>query len=134
MSHRSMLLILSDTEERTWLATSFSYLGFSVSVASGGLEGLKLFSIGHFDVVLTDLEMPGLSGSHVAQFVRTFNPATLILGLSSNGEENAFCCDHILRKSHTGESLIERVRSLVTRYMDDTDDYSEIPTLARELH
>ena len=134
MPRRSMLLILSDTEERTWLATGFSYLGFSVSVASGGLEGLKLFSMGNFDVVLTDLEMPGLSGSHVAQFVRTFNPATLILGLSSNSEENAFCCDHILRKSHTGESLLERVRTLVTRYMDDTGDYSGIPAMVREVH
>lgn len=45
-------------------------LGYSVQTAQSGDEGLRLYSAGSFDMVLTDLAMPGMSGLEVAREVR----------------------------------------------------------------
>jgi CheY-like chemotaxis protein len=54
-------------------------MGYEVETALSGEEGLKHASAKEFDVVLTDLAMPGMSGLAVAREIRKTNPKVPII-------------------------------------------------------
>jgi CheY-like chemotaxis protein len=57
--------------------------GFNVETASGGHEGVQLFEKGLFDLVITDILMPGLDGHDVARHIRNSDrPHTPIIAIS----------------------------------------------------
>jgi signal transduction histidine kinase len=48
--------------------------GFSVKTVSSGFEAVQLASVEKFDLLLTDIKMPGMDGLDVAEAARTVNP------------------------------------------------------------
>ncbi len=44
--------------------------GQEVEVAANGQEGLQKFDDGSFDLVITDMQMPGLDGNNVVEHIR----------------------------------------------------------------
>jgi CheY-like chemotaxis protein len=54
-------------------------LGYEVQTASTGEEGLKLAEAGRFDVILTDLALPGISGLEVARRISRVQPNVPII-------------------------------------------------------
>ncbi len=44
--------------------------GYSVSTATNGAEGVKLFKNDSFDLVITDINMPGMSGFDVLNYIK----------------------------------------------------------------
>ncbi|MFO7555483.1 MAG: response regulator, partial [Desulfobacterales bacterium] len=60
-----------------------SRAGCNVEIASDGQEGIKKFNNGQFDLVITDILMPGLDGRDVVDHIRNSdNPCTPIIGMS----------------------------------------------------
>ena len=62
-----------------------------VVAVSSGAEGLELFDADRFDVVFTDLGMPGMNGWEVAQGVKAASPRTpvgLITGWGATIDES----------------------------------------------
>jgi CheY-like chemotaxis protein len=53
--------------------------GHHVEIAGSGLEGVEMASQTPFDLVLTDLDMPGISGWEVAKRIRTISPDSQVL-------------------------------------------------------
>ena len=53
--------------------------GFEVLLAENGEQGLKMIEKAHFDVILLDLMMPGLSGFDVLSHVKARHPDTSII-------------------------------------------------------
>lgn len=53
--------------------------GFEVVLAENGEQGLKMIERAHFDVILLDLMMPGLSGFDVLSHVKALHPDTSII-------------------------------------------------------
>jgi two-component system phosphate regulon sensor histidine kinase PhoR len=53
--------------------------GFEVVLAENGEQGLEMIEKVHFDVVLLDLMMPGISGFDVLSHVKTLHPDTSII-------------------------------------------------------
>ncbi len=53
--------------------------GFDVSVASDGNEGLGKIEAAHFDIVLLDLMLPGLSGFEVLAKIHSVHPDTVVI-------------------------------------------------------
>jgi len=53
--------------------------GFEVVLAENGEQGLKMIEKAHFDVILLDLMMPGLSGFDVLSHVKALHPDTSII-------------------------------------------------------
>ena len=56
-----------------------------VDVASDGEEGMKLFRMGHYGMVITDLGMAGISGLEVADRIKKINPHIPVVLLTSWG-------------------------------------------------
>jgi two-component system chemotaxis sensor kinase CheA len=83
---RSVLLIDDAPFFRNMLAPVLKAAGYAVTSASSGEDALALLAGGkRFDVVVTDLEMPGMDGFELASALRS-NPRTAelpIIGLSS---------------------------------------------------
>jgi len=52
---------------------------YHIAVARNGEEGINLLKREHFDLVLTDLIMPGISGYEVMSYVREACPETLVI-------------------------------------------------------
>jgi CheY-like chemotaxis protein len=57
-------------------------LGHSVEIAGGGAEALEKFQQQPFDLVFTDLGMPGMNGYEVAERLRQMAPRTTIILLT----------------------------------------------------
>lgn len=53
--------------------------GHRVTTAENGERGIAAFKAGRFDVVFTDLGMPGLSGWDVAREIKRLNPQALLV-------------------------------------------------------
>ncbi len=51
-------------------ATLESHGGFDVTEATSGFEALKLLPRGHFDLIITDINMPDINGLELIQFVK----------------------------------------------------------------
>ncbi|MFH1993850.1 MAG: response regulator [Pseudomonadota bacterium] len=65
------------------LRLALTRVGCEVEIAANGHQGIQKFDNGHFDVVITDIFMPGLNGNSVAQHIRNSNrPSTPIIGFS----------------------------------------------------
>jgi DNA-binding NtrC family response regulator len=59
--------------------------GYEVTAASDGQEGLSLFSPERFDIVITDVKMPGLSGIEVLRRIKKQAPEIPVLVITAFG-------------------------------------------------
>jgi len=83
------LLIIDDNEETLkMLHTFFSKKKYEVASSLSGLDGLKLFESDKkgFDLVITDLVMPNISGVAVISIIKKKNPDTPVIAITGWGE------------------------------------------------
>lgn len=57
--------------------------GYSVDVAAGGLEAITLFNDKQYDLVITDIRMPGMSGVEVLKSIKAVSPRTKVILISA---------------------------------------------------
>jgi CheY-like chemotaxis protein len=68
------------------LADLLRLLGHEAVVVTSGEAGLARLQAEHFDLVMTDLGMPGMSGWDVAQAVKTHRPQLPVILVSGWGD------------------------------------------------
>lgn len=120
----SFLIVDDSAHMRSILRTIL--LGFGsrrIAEASDGAEGLELFTQGHPDIIITDWEMPVLSGPEMIQLIRNpnaahnaFVPIILLTAYSERRrmlQAKGFGVHEILRKPVSPASLYQRVRSIL---------------------
>ncbi len=85
-----VLLIDDDFNLCKVLAYQLEKNGFTVSTAKNGEEGISLFSKNEFDIVITDIQMPDISGIDVLRKIRGENEKVVIIIITAHGSvENA---------------------------------------------
>lgn len=84
LAGKAVLVIDDDGYSRTLCQLILSRRGMLVTLANDGQEALKRFREGHFDVVLTDIQLPGMSGKAVARAIRKEHATIPILALTAN--------------------------------------------------
>ncbi|MFC1549185.1 response regulator [Candidatus Omnitrophota bacterium] len=78
--------ILSVDDEPSFvdmLKQYFEIRGYVIDVTSEGEEGLRLLSLGKYDVVLLDLKMAGLSGDKIMDEIKKQKLDTKIIFISA---------------------------------------------------
>ncbi|MDH4125009.1 MAG: response regulator [Gammaproteobacteria bacterium] len=81
----SILLIDDEFDVRSAVAKVLSREGFEVSTAENVEQGLKLLDKHHFDVLITDVIMPGIDGVQAIRLVREINPDIKVIAISGGG-------------------------------------------------
>jgi signal transduction histidine kinase len=96
-------------------------LGQDVEIALGGAAGVERFEPGRFDVVFTDLGMPGVNGWDVVQTVKSRSPATPVVIVTGWGAQierralHARGADHVIAKPFSLEDVREVLLKLGAR-------------------
>jgi len=112
------VLLVDDNEDlRISLAKVLEYNGFEITTAGNVSEALKHISSGTYDVLLSDLHMPGAGdGLTVVSAMRHANPKAVTILLSAFPEMDAAAhaillqADQILVKPMNVPALIEAIK------------------------
>lgn len=127
------VLVVDDyPANRLLLSQQLSYLGHTVDDESDGAHGLRAWRNGHFDVVITDCNMPVMTGYELARAIRAEEAASgaapcLILGFTANAqpEEMDRCheagMDDCLFKPISMKDLTARLSGVESVFDDGSD-------------
>ncbi len=117
-----VLVVDDDKVIRDILSTMLMTIGFGVDVASSGDEGLKLFRKNLFDLVVTDLKMPGMDGWTLSYYIKDEAPDTpvvLITGLTWEHVKDKLrrsCVDSVMFKPFGFTELKSTVQGLLSEW------------------
>jgi CheY-like chemotaxis protein len=95
--------------------------GHAVVVLTSGAAAIERFRSEPFDVVFTDLAMPGLSGWQVARSVKSLAPTVPVFLVTGFGvelsaeEQRAHGVDLVLSKPLNIQSILDAVASAAPR-------------------
>lgn len=80
------ILFVDDEAEILHMVEHFLHQqGFSVTVADAGEKALTILAQEHFDILFTDLQMPGISGLEVLKQAKAISPLTEVVILTGYG-------------------------------------------------
>ncbi len=82
---RRILIIEDDEEMRSLLRDFFEEEGFETDSVSNGSEAFRVLVREVFDIVITDIRMPGLTGLDIIPGVRKLQPETTIIVITAFG-------------------------------------------------
>jgi CheY-like chemotaxis protein len=111
----SWILVVEDQADfRDIIKEILELEGHHVSLAGSGEEAVRLCQVLIFDLVITDLVMPGMNGLDLISFLRRFHTNLPVLAFSGASEtllEEAAARGAVqkLRKPFTGEELLAMV-------------------------
>jgi two-component system KDP operon response regulator KdpE len=123
MNQAAIRILIVDDELaiRRALRPPLAELGFQVAEASRGEEALQLLRSGGYDVVLLDINMPGIGGIETLRRIRAFAPRLPILMLTVRDQEEDkvaaldLGADDYVTKPFSTRELIARIRTAVRR-------------------
>jgi two-component system KDP operon response regulator KdpE len=116
-----ILLVDDEPAIRRALRTPLHELGFQTVEASNGESALHLARAESFDVVLLDINMPGIGGLRTLERLRAYAPRLPILMLTVRDEEHDKVealergADDYITKPFSIRECVARVRSAVRR-------------------
>ena len=88
MKKNRILIVDDDQAMRLALSESLESCGYDISTAENGSEALNLFKKGKFDLVVTDMKMPGMTGIEVLQSVKILSPDIPVILITAYGTVN----------------------------------------------
>jgi CheY-like chemotaxis protein len=116
---RAVLVIDDDRGVREIVSEFLDLLGLEPQGAATGAEGLALFESGVYDLVVTDLSMPGMTGWEVVEAVRRRVPGQAVIMMSGSASEldvgRARQQDVTLLRKPVGLEELKRAVELVIR-------------------
>jgi two-component system KDP operon response regulator KdpE len=121
MSQIRILVVDDEPAIRRALRPPLNELGFQVAEASRGEEALLTLRATTYDVVLLDVNMPGIGGLETLRRIRAFAPRLPILMLTvRDGEEDKvealeLGADDYVTKPFSTRELIARIRTAIRR-------------------
>jgi two-component system NtrC family response regulator len=80
-----MLVVDDKANVRSLLESAFQERGYDVATASCGEDAISMLSEKTYDVVLTDLNMPGKSGLEVLKAAKSVRPETEVILITAYG-------------------------------------------------
>ena len=111
----SILVIDDEKGILTVIREILTKCGHRVEIAQNGYEGIQKFDDDNFDIVITDMRMPGIGGEGVVKHIRkSQNKSIPVIGISGTPwllQNNGF--DLVLPKPFQLKDLIDSVSRLI---------------------
>jgi DNA-binding NtrC family response regulator len=130
-----ILLIDDEAHNREALALLLTHAGYQVQTAASGEEGLEMLHKTPFEIVITDLFLPGVSGIDILKKVKEDSPYTCVILITGNAsaetaveamKEGAF--DYITKPLN-----FEKLKILVAKAMEKSRLVAENLYLRQQL-
>jgi len=126
MNKTFKLLIIDDNKEILDALCEFlSKKRYDITSANNGLEGLKYLEKEEqgFDVVITDLIMPDISGVALISIIKKRFPDTLVIAITGWGEHPEALAteaeaDHVMEKPFELSKLEKSLKKLLSSKKD----------------
>ena len=119
MKPKKTILCVDDNEQALSIRkVLLETRGYRVVACNTAEQGLEAFRRGGVDLVLTDLVMPGVDGSHLIQKIKELSPhtpAVLISGRVKIYERDTLADLFLPKGMYEPAELLERIRLLLVR-------------------
>ncbi len=118
---KRILIIEDDADLREILADFLRLKGkYEVETAEDGLKGLKLLKSSKFDLVITDITMPYVSGIGILTIIKRDYPKIPVIAITGYGEEVKSLAqekeaDAILSKPFEKEELLGLLEKMLAK-------------------
>lgn len=131
MFNPNILLIEDDEILRITVSDTLKKMGWTVTAAEDGQEGLNLIKNNNFDIVISDIRLPKINGIDVLKEVKNYYPNTEVIMITAFGNiEDAVgiikfgAYDYITKPFHT-DDLIFRIKKIID-YQTLKNDYAAL--------
>ena len=113
-----ILIIEDDAEMRALLKDSLVEDGMEFESAGNGAEAIQKLAEEPFDLVITDIRMPGLTGLDILPGIKKLQPQTRVIVITAFGSEE------VRRKSFDRGAVA---------YLEKPIDMNRLKTLIQEM-
>lgn len=126
MEARRILIVEDERKIADTLKFGLSEIGFSVEVAYDGTIGYHLFCSQDFNIVIIDINLPGMNGYELCKVIRTKDQHTPVLMLTSMSTLNDKIegydsgADDYMVKPFEFKELLLKIKSLLKRSMNQS--------------
>jgi CheY-like chemotaxis protein len=110
-----VLVVDDEADVCKTIALMLTRLGYTCETAASGAEALRKYAEQSFDVVLTDLGMPGMNGLELAEKIQAIKPGARIIiitgwPLQLSPEQRRQCgIEAVLNKPITAKELLSAI-------------------------
>ena len=120
MSAGRILVIDDDPQIRRAMRASLTARDYQVSDARTGEDGLEMLRSGTYDLVLLDMNMPGMGGIEACRLIRSASDVAIIMLTVSNTEKDKVGAldagaDDYVTKPFSLPELLARIRATLRR-------------------
>jgi DNA-binding NtrC family response regulator len=84
---KRILVVDDDAEMRSLLKDFFEEDGFEIDSVSNGSEAFRRIAREPFDLIITDIRMPGLTGLDILPGIKKLQPEVSIIVITAFGSE-----------------------------------------------
>ncbi len=138
MARKSILVVDDEKSQREILEMILSGEGYDVTTASSGEAAMKFVADRHFDLVLTDLKMTGMSGLDLLKELTDFDKSIIVILLTAHGTVDS-AVDALrlgafdyLQKPYDREKLLETISRALNKLSTlDAEIVSASPEMDR---
>ncbi|MCD4688514.1 MAG: sigma-54 dependent transcriptional regulator [Desulfuromonadaceae bacterium] len=133
--YSQILVIDDDPSNREAISLLLTSIGYQVQSASSGEEALELLQKNSFEVILTDLFLPGISGIDILKKVKEDAPSSCVILITGKAsaetaveamKSGAF--DYLTKPLH-----LERLKVVIAKALEKTQLLSENLYLRQQL-
>ena len=136
MEEIRILLIEDERKIADTLSKGLSELDYHVQTAYDGEIGFRMFKSGDFDLVITDINMPGMNGYDVCKNIRGSDqqiPIIMLTALNATDDKiegfDAGADDYLVKPFEFKE-LVARIRALLKRTLHQHTPSGHVLTVA----
>jgi DNA-binding response OmpR family regulator len=121
MEEKRILVVEDEKKIALALKKGLNENGYNVQLAFDGLDGKTLFISQHFDLIVLDINLPGLIGYELCREIRNLNPQIPVIMLTAmNNTDDKIKsfeagADQYLIKPFEFKELLARIRSILKK-------------------
>lgn len=117
MEKRRILVVEDDPDVLAVMVRHLELRGYTVIEANDGMEGLEKLKNGGYDMVITDIVMPFVSGLGIVSAAKSSHPGTPVIAITGYGKEPESAAiesnaDLVLSKPIKMAELLEHINRL----------------------
>jgi DNA-binding response OmpR family regulator len=112
--------------------------GFEAEIATDGIEALRMFNEGAYDLVILDLMLPGMKGESVCREIRRSSSVPIIMVTAKSGEDDVIAgldagADDYIIKPFSPRVLMARIRANIRNIDHSVNGNSEIINIGHDI-